>query len=85
MKMEISYITKRKQAEMEIKNRVEELERFHHLAVGREIKMIELKQKINELSTQLGLAQPHTLAFINKNNDISSINKENSYCFNENK
>jgi PAS domain S-box-containing protein len=78
-------ITKRKQAEMEIKNRVEELERFHHLAVGREIKMIELKQKINELSTQLGLAQPHTLAFINKNNDISSINKENSYCFNENK
>jgi hypothetical protein len=33
----------------EIKERMEELERFHHLAVGRELKMVELKKKIQGL------------------------------------
>lgn len=33
----------------EIKERMEELEKFHHLAVGRELKMVELKKKIQEL------------------------------------
>jgi PAS domain S-box-containing protein len=59
-------ITERKNAEEEIKNRVEELERFHHLSVGREIKMIELKQKINELSRQVGLGPPYPLDFLEK-------------------
>jgi len=62
----INDITERRQAEEEIKNRVEELEHFHHLAVGREIRMIELKQKINELSAKLGLAPPYPLDFLNE-------------------
>ena len=33
----------------EIQERMEELERFHRLAVGRELKMIELKKKIKNL------------------------------------
>jgi len=37
----------------EIKERVEELERFHKLAVGRELKMIELKEEIKGLKKEL--------------------------------
>ena len=33
----------------ELQQRVDELERFHKLTVGRELKMIELKQKIQEI------------------------------------
>ena len=37
----------------ELKARVEELERFNRLAVGRELKMIELKKRIRELEDKL--------------------------------
>jgi methyl-accepting chemotaxis protein len=37
----------------EIKERMEELERFHRLAVGRELKMIELKKEIKRVSDEL--------------------------------
>ncbi len=47
-------ITARKQAETELQKRVDELELFHSLVVGRELKMIELKKEINELSKKLG-------------------------------
>jgi len=60
-------ITKRKMAEEELKQRVEELERFHRLSVGREIQMVELKKQINELSKKLGLKQPYKLSFIKEN------------------
>ena len=33
---------------------MKELEVFNHVAVGRELKMIELKREINELAEQLG-------------------------------
>jgi nitrate/nitrite-specific signal transduction histidine kinase len=37
----------------ELQQRVEELEKFHRLTLGREIKMIELKDRIKELEEQL--------------------------------
>ncbi|MCK5630603.1 MAG: PAS domain S-box protein [Nanoarchaeota archaeon] len=46
-------ITAQKKAEGEIKKRVEELEKFHKLIVGRELKMIELKKKIKKLEIKL--------------------------------
>lgn len=52
-------ITKRKKTEEELKkskdnlqSKIEELERFNRLAVGRELKMIELKKKIKELESE---------------------------------
>jgi two-component system CheB/CheR fusion protein len=39
--------------EEEMKRNVAELERFNKLATGREIKMIQLKEEINELRGQL--------------------------------
>ena len=38
-----------KERTRELKGKMEELERFHQMAVGREIKMIELKKEIKEL------------------------------------
>jgi len=46
-------ITERKHMEEELRRNLEELERFNKLAFGREIKMIQLKQEINELRAQL--------------------------------
>ena len=46
-------ITKRKKAEQELKENLEELERFSRLVVGREEKMINLKQEINSLLNNL--------------------------------
>ncbi len=47
-------ITERKKVEEELKQHVMNLERFNRLTVGREEKMIQLKQEINELSEELG-------------------------------
>jgi PAS domain S-box-containing protein len=47
-------ITERKKAEEDIKKRNEELEIFNRMAVGREIKMIELKKEINSLLEKAG-------------------------------
>ncbi len=47
-------ITERKHAEQEIQKRINELERFQKLVVGRELRMIELKKEINELLKRLG-------------------------------
>lgn len=38
----------------QLKEKVDEMERFNRLAVGREIKMVELKQEIENLRNQLG-------------------------------
>ncbi len=46
-------ITQFKQAEKELKEKVDELERFTRLAVGRELKMVELKKRIKTLEEKL--------------------------------
>ncbi|MBF0337527.1 MAG: PocR ligand-binding domain-containing protein [Nitrospirae bacterium] len=47
-------ITERKKVEEQLKQHVMDLERFNRLTIGREEKMIHLKQEINELSEELG-------------------------------
>jgi len=46
-------ITERKKTEEELKEKNEELEKFNKFAVGRELKIIELKNKIKELEEKL--------------------------------
>jgi PAS domain S-box-containing protein len=69
-------ITDRKQAEEEIKTKVAELERFNRLSVGREMRLIELKQKINALSAQLNLPQPYAMDYLKSTDDIPDIGKK---------
>jgi len=45
--------TERKHMEEDLRRNLEELERFNRLAYGRELKMIQLKEEINELLGQL--------------------------------
>ena len=78
-------ITKRKRAEEEIMKKAEEFERFNRLAVGREMRMMELKQKVNELSSQLGLAPPYNLAFLDEMKNISGIKEDDSEDLHKNK
>jgi len=54
-------ITERKHMEDELKRNVEELERFNKLAFGREIKMIQLKEEINELLGQSGQGEKYKI------------------------
>ena len=42
-----------KERTKELQGKVEEMERFNKLAVGRELKMIELKKGIKEIKEQL--------------------------------
>ncbi|MEI6750002.1 MAG: PAS domain S-box protein [Bacteroidota bacterium] len=64
-------ITNRKQAEEEIRQKVEELaisneelSRFNRLAIGREMRMIEIKKHCNNFAARLGIEQPYPLAFL---------------------
>ena len=63
-------ITERKKAEEEIKKNLEELQtanaelaRFNAAAVGRELRMIELKREINELCDKAGAGPRYPLEF----------------------
>lgn len=63
-------ISGRKQAEMnththieELRAMNEELTRFNRAATGRELRMIELKKQVNELSIKAGQAPPYPLEF----------------------
>jgi PAS domain S-box-containing protein len=53
--------TERKHMEKDLKRNVEELERFNKLAIGREIRMIQLKQEVNELMIQLGEVEKYKI------------------------
>lgn len=61
--------TKAERAENELRARNEELERFNQAMIGREFDMIELKQRINELSLELGRVAPYDLSFLNPDTD----------------
>ena len=50
-------ITERKQAEEKLQASNEELRRFNKAMVGRELRMVELKNEINELCRQAGLPE----------------------------
>jgi len=54
-------ITEQKQAEETLKQKLEELEEFNNLVVGREEKMIGLKEEINGLLVQLGQAEKYDI------------------------
>ena len=49
----IQDITDIKKVEEELKKKLEELEKFHKLTIGRELQMIELKKRIKELEGKL--------------------------------
>ena len=49
----IEDITERKQAEEKLRRNIEELERFSKLSVGREERMINLKEEINGLLSEM--------------------------------
>ncbi len=53
----INDITDRKKAENLLNDKINELEKFNKIMVGRELRMIELKKEINELCVKLKLPQ----------------------------
>lgn len=58
-KLEIFHdITERKAAQEALERKIEELRRFNEMAVDRELKMVELKKKINDLLKEMG-KEPH--------------------------
>jgi len=65
-------ITARKLSEDELRGRNEELERFNHASIGRELDMIELKQRINALSRELGREPPYPLDFLKDETEATS-------------
>jgi two-component system CheB/CheR fusion protein len=63
-------ITERKRAEdalrdshTELRSQAEELTHFNRVAVGRELRMIDLKKEVNALRQRLGESGPYALAF----------------------
>jgi len=55
-------ISERKKREEELKKKNEALKRFNKLAVGRELRMVELKKEINALLEQLGEENRYRIA-----------------------
>jgi len=47
-------VSERKRMEKELKEKIEELERFYNLTIDRELRMIELKKEIDELRRKCG-------------------------------
>jgi polar amino acid transport system substrate-binding protein len=50
-----------KEAERELKAKFDELARFRRMAIGRELKMIELKKEINTFLTETGLPEKYKI------------------------
>ncbi|HEX2139643.1 MAG TPA: hypothetical protein VHG33_08020, partial [Woeseiaceae bacterium] len=56
-------LAERNRAEEQLRNKTHELSRFNRAAVGRELRMIELKKEINGLCNQLGQPARYPLHF----------------------
>ena len=54
----ISDVTERLKLQKELKQKIKELQEFYDLAVGRELKMVELKEEIDSLRERLNTHQP---------------------------
>jgi len=52
-------ITGQKKSEVQLEEYLDELERFNRSAVGRELRMVELKKEINDLCRELGRKVPY--------------------------
>jgi two-component system, sensor histidine kinase and response regulator len=52
-------VTERKKAEKQLQQHNMELEEFNKMAVGRELRMVELKKEINALCRELGREEPY--------------------------
>lgn len=59
-------ITARKTAENELRQNIDELQRFNRATVGRELVMVELKKQVNTLARELGREPPYPLSFLNE-------------------
>ena len=55
-------IANRRAAEEDLEAKMKELEDFNNMAVGRELRMIKLKQEINGLLSEHGLEPKHEIA-----------------------
>ena len=56
-------ISQRKAAEIQLRERNAELERFDRASIDRELQMIVLKRQVNEMARELGREPPYDLSF----------------------
>ncbi len=56
-------VTETKEAEDKLRATLAELEQFNRLAVGRELRIIELKREVNQMAAKTGLEPPYDLSF----------------------
>lgn len=54
-------VTEQKKSEEALRQKIDELEQFNELTVGRELKMIELKQEVNSLLKELGQKEKYKI------------------------
>ena len=59
----VAEIDRRKKLEDELSAKLAQLRQFKDIAVGRELKMIELKKEVNRLSKELGRPEPYESLF----------------------
>lgn len=59
----VAEIERRRKVEDELSAKLGQLRQFKDVAVGRELKMIELKKEVNKLSKELGRPEPYESTF----------------------